>query len=178
MITKSVNKNLCNQIATIFCAEQSNPAICKQSLYQRLITDLTDYAFENGFLPNINEGRFYKMRYWNFRVQPGLSKWNVELIDLITNERFEGEWSYPAYPAISKLASTAASHQYIIISQNNTYSAENVTDTRIVWNRFKPGYGIVYVPAGVGGSGGTGTGGGYTPPGGGGQIQKQPPAGP
>lgn len=173
MIVKAVNKNYCNQIAGLFCSDQSNPELCKQSLYQRLITDLNDYVFENSFLPNLEYGRFYKMRYWNFREYGNSTRWNVEVIDIITNQREEAEWSYPArMPIYGKLAGVASNHKFDIVSQNNSYNNLNVGDVRIVHNRFKPSYGIVFVPTGVGGSGGTGPGTGSGS--GGGQIQLEP----
>lgn len=151
MLTKTVNKNLANEIAGLFCSGGANPAVCKQTVANRLIQNLTDHIFESSFLPNLDKGRFYIFEIKRmFNAPSGESKTVMEyqLTDVITGEVLHA-WEDTAgkMPVYSKVPSMLYEDKLAIVSLNNTFSSTDYRQPRIVHAQYAQPYGIVFVPS-------------------------------
>lgn len=170
MLTNPVYKNYCRQIAALFCQSEVNPEVCKASVAQRMINELTDYAFENSFLPNLGSGRHYILEITKmFNAPSGESKTVMEykVTDVITGLT-AATWEDTAgrMPVYSKIPGMLGEDGFTVVSANKLFSQLDYKDKRIVYKANVPGYGILFVAQ----TGGTEPGGGVTP---GGTIVKQ-----
>jgi len=171
MVSNSLYKSYCNQIAKLFCVENSNKVLCEASLSSRLIQYLDDATFPY-FLAKLESGRQYITNVEQLQNKG----FRIVVTDLITGLRQTAWWDHAwNLPYLSKIPSIMLSHQFNIISANKTFDNENWSDFRITHNPIKKNYGITFIPNTPPGYVPPGGGGGYVPPGGGGTIIKTPP---
>jgi len=147
MILNQIYKNICNQIAELFCEDKQNPVICKASIAQRLIDTLDNDSFPK-FISRINIGRIYSIRLAG-PIHAGTGcKFGLEKTDLITGQVttqvISLSQSCPAYSFLKiKLVSVLG---YEIFDGTNYFNESNLGEIRLVHKKNDPDYGIVYVP--------------------------------
>ena len=177
MITNPQYKLMAGQIAKLFC---TTDIICTAAMRQRIITNFNNGSFET-FLTNIQYGRFYILKYSNWRVHNNHCRnmaITANLTDAITGEAITEEWYYDNENCGDKQWYFQDLNHLLTRYGNTLIDAPiaNVTTPeivkpRLIYNENKPGYGITYSPPSAGGGGGGGGGGGITPK----PKQPQPP---
>lgn len=176
MIINPQYKLIANQIAKLFC---NTDVICQGAVRQRIYSNFDDQSFEF-FLQNIEVGRFYLLRYSNWRVHNNQCRKmaiTANLTDAITGEIITDEWYYDNancnekqwyYPDLNNLMKKNNRTVLSPLIQNKTTT--EITKVRLIYSPNKPSYGITYTPP-VPGGGGSGGGVQITPP------KGSPPAG-
>jgi hypothetical protein len=180
MITNSTYLTYAAQIAELFCENEQNKSICQAIVAQRIINSFSNATFENSFLPNLQNGRFYLLRITN--ITEGMkTKIYFDFQDVITGDYGSDtvESIIPKDLIYSYIPSLLRTKGFNPISENNVYTSGDFMDVRTAWNVNAPTYGIVFVPGNITPPGGGGSGGGGGEPGsggGGGVITYNTPA--
>lgn len=171
MITNALYKNYCNQIAKLFCVDEANKVLCEASTAERLKNTFDDNSFSL-FLANISYGRVYEGYFKNYRVDQNTQRRYVDLFltDIITGITIKLTWNWlMSGNFFQQLKNALSANNYEITFGNKVFDQGNYMEKRIYYNKFKPSYGITFVPGSVGG-GGTAV----PPAGGGGTVIKTP----
>ena len=162
MITNNQYKIIAGQIAKLFC---NTDAICEASVKERILTNFNNETFAI-FLSAIQYGRFYILKYSNWRVHNNNCRnmaITANLTDAITGEVKISEWYYDNadcgnyqwyYPDLNTLISRKG-FQLIDAPIKNKLTAE-IVKPRLIYNKNAASYGITYTPPSPGGGGGGG----------------------
>ena len=161
MINNPQYKILAGQIADLFCESSEQKAICIASIKAKIINSFSDNTFQH-FLENIQQGRYYLLKYSNWHADQNncrSMKIDVRLTDVITGAQTSGYWNYTANDCGSNqyrfqdLNSLINKFGYTlldppIVSKNNV----DITKERLVYNPRAVSYGIVFTPNSIPGA--------------------------
>lgn len=159
MITDKKLLKIVDEIASLYCEYDE---ICRGTLTERIRNNFNNIQFAI-FISNSLKGRFYFLKYSNWRVGNSCRKMliDVKLTDAITNEIKTGYWFYDNVNCTDlqynylDLNTLINRYGYVLYdepirSKNNS----DITKQRLIYNSTAKPYGFTYIPVTPGGGSG------------------------